>query len=324
MDENGFFQLIQSGAVCGAYLLYGEEAYSREQAVRQITAAIDGAARELNVQPLKNPEPGDVINACETLPFFSERRLVIVTELSADTAAALADYAGGVPETTVLLILYAGRPNAQGALFKALAKAGRAVEFERFAPERAVAFLEKRAAAQGSSIDRQAARRLVERVGTDLTALESTLTRLVDYVGCGNRVLTEAVMACVPAPVEATVFSILDALLAGNKRVAVTGLTELIKSGADTSMRLASFFEGRLKQMLIAKQMLAAGQTDQAVIKALGGSPYAAKKTVQNAKKCTMERLVHAIEAFASVDWRQKQGVMKDDDALLLAFFTLL
>ena len=324
MDENSFFQLIKNGTVCGAYLLYGEEAYSREQAVRHLTAAIDGAARELNVQPLKNPEPGDVINACETLPFFSERRLVIVSDLSADAAAALAGYAGGVPETTVLLLLYAGKPNVQGALFKALAKAGRTVEFERFTPERAAAFLEKRAAAQGASIDRLAARRLIERAGTDLNTLESMLARLIDYAGCGNPVLPEAVAACVPAPVEATVFSILDALLAGNKRAAVSGLTELIKSGADTSMRLASFFEGRLKQMLIAKQMLAAGQNDQAAARALGGSPYAAKKTVQNAKKCTMERLIRAIEAFAAVDWQQKQGLMKDDDALLLAFFTLL
>lgn len=324
MDERAFFQEIQSGGAFGAYLLYGEEPYSRAQAILQAEACIDEAARTLNVQRLKNPEPHEVINACETLPFFAERRLVCASELSADCATALAAYVEKTPETTLLLLLYAGKPNAQSALLKTLSKADRAVEFERFSPERAVAFLEKRAAAQGASIDRLAARQLVERAGVDLALLESTLARLIDYAGVGARVTVAAVEACVPPSVEANVFAILDALMAGNRRAAVTGLTELIRSGADTPMRLASFFEGRIKQMLIAKQLLHAGQSEQSAIKALGGSPYAAKKTVQNAKKCSTQRLTDALEAFASVDWQQKQGTRRDDDALLLAFYSLL
>ena len=70
MDENSFFQAIQSDAVSGAYLLCGEESYSREQAVRQLLARMDEATRDLNVTTLKNPEAHDVINACDTLPFF--------------------------------------------------------------------------------------------------------------------------------------------------------------------------------------------------------------------------------------------------------------
>lgn len=322
MDENSFFQAIQSDAVSGAYLLCGEESYSQEQAVRQLLGRMDESTRDLNVTTLKNPEAHEVINACDTLPFFSERRMVRVVDLSADAATGLSEYAQKVPETTILLLIFTSKPNAQSALYKALAKADRVVEFERFTPERATAFLEKRASAQGASLDRVAARRLIERVGTSLGALESTLTRLIDYAGPNGRVSVEAVEACVPAPVEATVFSILDALISGNRRTAVTGLTELIKSGADSPMRLASFFEGRLKQMLIAKQMLSAGETEQSIIKALGGSPYAAKKTVQNARKCTLGQLVSGIENFSSVDALQKQGAIKDDDALFLAFFS--
>lgn len=324
MDESAFFQAIQSGAVSGAYLLYGEEAYSRDQAVRQISALVDEAARALNVQRLKNPEPAAVIDACETLPFFSARRLVVVNELSADTANALCGYVETVPDTTMLLILYSGKPNAQSALFKQLGKAGRAVEFAAFSPERAAAFVEKRAASIGTSIERQAVRKLVERAGTNLALLESTLARLADYAGSGNPVTIRAVETCVPAPVEATVFTILDALIAGNRRTAVAGLMELIKSGADTPMRLASFFEGRIKQMLIAKQLLGAGIAEQSIVKTLGGSPYAAKKTVQNARKCTSEQLVRALEAFGDVDALQKQGACKDADALLMAFFSFL
>ena len=324
MDEGSFFETIQSGSVSGAYLLFGEEPYSRSQAVRQTVALIDESTRSLNVERLKNPAPATVIDACEALPLFSERRAVIVSELSADAAATLADYALHTPETTVLLLLYATKPNAQSPLFKALAGRDRTVEFAPFSPERAATFVAKRAAAQGAEIDRAAVRKLVERVGPDLMLLESTLSRLVDYAGPGRAVTVRAVEACVPAPTEATVFQILDALLAGNKRTAVTGLMELIKSGAESPMRLASFFAGRIKLMITAKQLLSAGMSEQSVVSALGGSPFAAKKTIQNARKCTLAQLVRGLEAFSDVDYLQKQGLRKDSDALLLAFYSFL
>ncbi len=303
-------------------MLCGEERYSMGQAVRQIMTRMDDGARELNLQTLKNPEAHDVINACETLPFFAEQRVVRVSELSADCATALANYVGNAPETTLLLLLFPGKPNAQSPLYKNLLKLERVVEFAPFTPERAAAFLQKRAKAQAATLDRAAAQRLIQWIGTDLTALESALTRLIDYAGPNGRVTLEAVENSVPAPVEATVFSILDALIAGNQKAAVFGLTDLIKNGGDSPMGLAAFFAGRIKQMLMAKQLLLSGQGDQSVIKALGGNPYAAKKTLQNAKKCTLQQLVKGLEAFSSVDSLQKQGIMKDEDALFLAFFS--
>ena len=58
---------------------------------------------------------------------------------------------------------------------------------------------------------------------------------------------------------------------------------------------------------------------EPAVVKALGGNAYAAKKTIQAARRCKEDWLRHAVQAFAGVDAQLKQGLLRDNDALLLA-----
>lgn len=323
MNEAAFTRLTETNALFGAYLLHGEEPYSRNAAVRRVVETVDEGMRALNVSRLRAAGAGDIVNACETLPFFAEKRVVIAEEFDKDTAEALASYAEKAPETCMLLLIVSGKASAQSVLFKAMQKLDRAVEFRAFDPKNDAAeareFIEGCVLSCGSAIDMNAARLLLDFVGYDQGTLETTAVRLSDYAGRGNRITAEDVRACLPPSTEHTVFEILDRLVAGNRKGAVTACMTLLHDGADTSMRLASFMSGQLKQMLLARQLLNAGKNDAAAAQALGGSPYAAKLAVQKAKKCTLTQIVTAMTAFADIDWRQKSGIMKDDDALLLA-----
>lgn len=144
MSEREFFKAIAADALSGAYYLYGREPYSRGSAIRQCQEKRAEAARPLNVQTLSGAPAPEIINACETLPFFDEKRLVIVRELGGDDALLIADYAEKVPESTILLIERA-EPVKNSALFKMLEALGRTIEFAPYDEDHAVAFLEKRA-----------------------------------------------------------------------------------------------------------------------------------------------------------------------------------
>ena len=319
-----FFELIRQSAAAetpalsGAYLLHGEEEYSKEQAMRQALGLVGEAARALNTQRLSNPACADVQAACETLPFFDRCRVVIVQELSPAEEEALAAYAPTVPPTTILLFLQRGAAKKTSPLYKAMDRLDRVIEFPRCDAPRATAFLKKRASSRGVALSPIVCHRLIEMVGLDMAALESALYRVADYVGAGRPITEEALSACITPSVEYRVFDLLSRLLAGNRREGLRMLQGMLQSG-ESALGLASFLAGRLKLMLAAKRMLSAGMTDAAVIKALGGSPYAAKKTVQEAKKCAENWLCRAVCAFAQVDAQVKQGLMRDTDALFLA-----
>ena len=268
MDEIRFFEAVRQSAaqeamaLSGAYLLHGEEEYSKEQAVRQAAALPAEAARALNVQRLDAPAAADVQAACETLPFFDRCRVVIVRDLPAPEEAALAAYAPAVPETALLLVVQRGAAAKTSPLFKALAPE-RAVEFPRCDEARAAAFLKKRAASRGVSLPPAAARRLIAMVGTDLAALESALFLTADYVGPGGAVTEEALARCVTPDVEYRVFDLLALLLAGDRRRGYAMLHGMLQSG-ESALGLASFLEGRVRQMLSARQLLASGMTEAA------------------------------------------------------------
>ena len=88
MDEKAFFDAIQKKTLHGPYYLTGTEEYTKERAVRMAYGMPGDAARELNVLLFKAPnvDPAGIIEACDSLPFFDERKVVIVRDFNNDTA----------------------------------------------------------------------------------------------------------------------------------------------------------------------------------------------------------------------------------------------
>lgn len=317
MEEIAFFKAIQTRAVAGAYYLHGQEEYSKAHAIRQCNTLLSEGMAELNRQTLQNPTAADVMQACETLPMFDERRIVTVKELSSDDAEKLIPYLDKVPESTLLLIVKRGEDAKKSAFFKTMAQLDRVVTFEAYSEERAMAFIEKRAKLVGASVGRVAARKLVTMVGTDLSELENAVNMASAYVNYGE-ITAAALETCVTPDAEYNAFQMVDLLVAGKKKQAITMLLSRLQDG-ESAMSIAAFLEGRLKLILRAKQYVAAGQSDQRAAASLGGSPYAAKLAVQNAKRCSMSQLEKAVLSLADVDLLQRQGKRKDVDSLLLA-----
>ena len=72
---------IKKGEYQKVYLIYGEEEYLKKQYKDRMKQAIIGDDT-INYSYFEgdNTKPEDVITICETIPFFSERRLVIVSD----------------------------------------------------------------------------------------------------------------------------------------------------------------------------------------------------------------------------------------------------
>ena len=106
MDRNAFFNLIKENRLSGAYLLHGEEEYVKDSAVSSVLATVEEATRALNVDTLESAEANALMLACDALPFFAERRVVICRAMPKDSdAKALLAYLPKMPATTLLLFL---------------------------------------------------------------------------------------------------------------------------------------------------------------------------------------------------------------------------
>ena len=325
MTERELFDRTNARTLSGAYLFEGSEELTKQQAIDRITALLDPGFLDLNLKRIKEPDVSAVLDAAHAVPVFDALCVMVFTDFD---DAALYE---GLEKRGALDALFAAsdaitlivrRGSAKETdLVRLFKEKGRIVSFEPFSEDRAREMCVRLCARRNVRLDRPEAYQLVDMVGTDAYRLNNEISKLCDYVGSGGTVTAAVLKTVVTPSVEYEIFPMLNALLAGNKKVAVRMLTEAMKSGQENPLRVATFLEGRLKQMLIAKELLEEKRPRPEILKTLGGSPKAAEMTLKNAQKFPLDRLKNAVAAFARINADMKQGLLNETDALILAIY---
>ncbi len=315
MNDRSFFKAIKENALIGAYLLHGEEEYVKESALAALIGGVDALSRDLNLQYLDGGSAEDVIAACETLPFFAERRLVICRFLpQGDEGKRLAEYLPRLPDTTLLLFFPRGKADEKLGLVKALRKAGRAVDFDPLTPPDAARWVRQQARRLETPIAEEAARFLVALVGTDVSALYNELSKAVFYAGLGREVTKDAIAACVTRNVEIKVFDMVDYFLAAKAQDGLRAYHHMLDEG-ESPFRMAALLEGNFRRMAQARVYIDQGLGKDEALKRLGNT-YPMKKAYEGALRYSRPELLQNLRRFADVGYLQVSGQQKDADAL--------
>ncbi len=123
---------IKTGQLKQVYLLYGEEDYLRKQYRDKLKNALLGDGDSMNYHYFegKDVPVGEVIDLAETLPFFADRRVIIIENsgLFKSGGEQLAEYLKE-PSDTAFFVLAEREVDKRSKLFKAVSAKGRAIEF---------------------------------------------------------------------------------------------------------------------------------------------------------------------------------------------------
>lgn len=327
MDRNAFFNLIKENQLSGAYLLHGVEEFVKDSAVSAVLGTVDEATRALNVDTLQTAEAPALTLACDALPFFAERRVVICRAMPKDSdAKAILAYLPKMPETTLLLFLLRGEADLKLAFPKALAKENRVVAFAQLSEAEAARWVSQRARRRGVTLLPENARFFVTLAGTDCARLAGELEKLACYVGGGNEITKGAIAKVTTRDLDFIVFSVLDYFLAEKPEDGFRALGAVIKDG-EKPLDVARVLGDKAKLTLEARRRIDAKQQKDAVIKALPCSPgyaYRVYESARRLKTAQVPRLAAATKALVSVAPMQFTGRMKAADALERALLLLV
>ena len=123
---------IKNGNFRQMYLLYGEEAYLRKQYRDRLKKAMISDDDTMNYSYLegKDISIGAVIDLAETLPFFADRRVIVVENsgLFKHGGEQLAQYLSS-PAETAYFVFVETEIDKRSKLFKTVSSQGTAVEF---------------------------------------------------------------------------------------------------------------------------------------------------------------------------------------------------
>ncbi len=306
---------IKTGSFRRVYLLYGPEDYLKFLWRDRLVSALipDGNSMNLNVWSGASVSEGAVIDQAETLPFFSDRRVIRLdhtgfferqTELLPDYIKSLPDY--------LTIVFTEDKPDKRGRLYKAVQKYGLCAEFA----EQPEAVLEKWVLQLLSAGDLRI-RKLdmayfLERTGPDMTHIGLEADKLIHYCRGAGEVSREAIDAVTTDRTENRIFDMITAVTEHRQRDAMKLYSDLL-SLREPPMRILYLIAMQYRRLLLVRELDSEGLGQARIAAAAGMQPFAVRKSLPLAKRYTAEQLKAASELCAVLEEDVKNGRIGDN-----------
>lgn len=334
MNWSELFDEWKDGKIRPVYLFSGEEEFVKESALQTLRKKILPEGLEtLNETVLNDPTAVTLIEAAETLPFMSERRLVVVKDLSllmngrtgkdADSEAdRLVQWLENPPQDCVTLFYLRGEGDGRKKLFTTIAKKHAAVKFDLLEDKDIAKRIAKELKSDGKKMDNAAVTELIFLAGRGLSRVLSEVEKLRAYVQERSTITVEDVRAVVTPSLESSVFRLVDAVIDRDLQTAGQLLTLLIEQGEST-LGILAMLTRQVRFMAYMKSMRDAGEPMQSIEKALAMNHYAAQRTERQIRRFSAHTLMEAYQACVEADYSVKSGQARDRAALDRIIFRL-
>ena len=175
---------LKTGNFKQVYLLLGEENYLKKQYKDRLTKALisDGDTMNYAYYEGKGIDVKEIIDLSETMPFFSERRLIVIENSGffKNATAELAEYMKEIPETTYFIFVET-ELDKRGKMFKAVKDKGRIVELARQDEKTLVRWIYGNVKKEGKQIAESTIYYLLSKCGTDMENLQKEMEKLFCY-----------------------------------------------------------------------------------------------------------------------------------------------
>jgi DNA polymerase-3 subunit delta len=322
------------------YILTGDDDFSLTRSLEEIKRSIgDQVLLAANTTVLDGQQVTlDELRAvCETVPFLAEKRLVIIQgllghfepqgkprrrrKIAPPTGKEMeyklfAAYLSNIPDSTVL-VLIDGRIKSNNPLFKQLSAKAEVRSFPILKDDRLRQWIRREVAEQGVRISPEAVDLLARLVGGNLWIMSNEISKLALFT-LGRRIEVEDIKAIVSSAQEASVFTMVDAILDFKAGVAEQLLEQLLQRGASPAYLLVMLAR-QVRMIVQAKELTRQGKPEVEIQNRLGlTSEFALRKTLEQAQSYRLERLREVYNKLLETDLSIKTGKYEGGLALNL------
>ena len=265
---------LKQGKILPLYLFFGEEEFLIQEAVDLvINEVVDPGARDFNFNTLycKDTSSSELVNLCQTLPFMSEKRLVIAKEIDVFKASDLEElipYLNDPSPSTCLLMLSNQPRYEKKAVTSAVEAHGAVTRFYALLDRELVAWIEGWARKRGLSIQRDAAQFLWQTLGNDLQKIGNELEKVFISLKDKKTVTFDDVKTVVGDFREYSSFDLAAALGQKDPEKAFLILSRLIQEG-EAPVGLLGSIAWNFRRLMRAKALEAAGMGPDDITKKL-------------------------------------------------------
>lgn len=305
---------IKSGNFKQAYLLYGDEAYLKQQYKHNLVKALnpDGDTMNFNHYEGKGVDVKQLIDLCETMPFFAERRVILLedTGFFKNKSEELADYMKELPDY-LCMVFVESEVDKRNRMYKAVKACGTIAEFARQDEKTLMRWAAGILGKAGKKITQRDMELLLTKTGTDMGNLRMELEKLICYTEGRDVVTAEDIEEICTTQTTNRIFDMVRAVTEKNQKRALDLYYDLLTL-KEPPMRILFLLAKQYRQLLQVKQFAEAGLAQQEMASKLGVPSFAVRNIASCARAYTISELEQAIKDFVDAEESVKTGRLED------------
>jgi len=293
------------------YLIYGDQDIKVEQALDALKREVGELADlDFNSETFdgETANADEIVAACNTLPFASERRLVVVRNVDKMDKAGtdrIIDYVADPAETTILALV-AKKIAKNTRLYKAVDKIKGVLERQGPGRSEWPQEVQKIFAARGRNIPAGAAELLVSYVGKDLRRIVVESDKIIGFAGDRAQLTREDVEAVVSRTAKASIFDFTAALANRDCANAFRLMEQLIGDG-ESIFGLHALSLRTIRDLISVSALVDRGEgATPMVAAALGRPDWMVKNLPRQVRAFRPGELVEILKAAADTEGKMK------------------
>lgn len=311
------------------YLFHGDDSYSALHTAKHWQCEFEKKYGEGSAELLAGNEATaqKISEAISTLPFFSEKKLIIVKdffrEANTDELKKTADLLeksiqldtnkkdeeAPAPPHFVLVFVEHKSADKRTTLYKKLKKIGEVRDYSLKTPLELRTWIQQEFQKRNSSIASREAIMLADQVGPNLWQMGQEIEKLLLYSGT-SPITNEAIEALVSPNIYASVFQLTDALGTKNQKLALKTLEKVVESG-ESIIKILQMLGWQVRVLMLIKEGQKRRLSPQEIAKQTGEKPFTINKTLQQCRNFEHSQLVHLHRAILDIDIKMKTGLIK-------------
>ncbi|MFU0827850.1 MAG: DNA-pol3-delta domain-containing protein [Lachnoclostridium sp.] len=295
------------------YLLYGTESYLKKLYKDKLKTAILGNSDEMNYSYFegKDIDTSQVISIAETLPFFAEKRLIVIENSGLfKSQSDLADYIKSMPETTHIVFVET-EVDKRNRLYKAVKDIGTISEMNGLDEANLKLWIATMLAKDKKKITGDTILYLLSKTGTDMENIQNEVEKLICYAYDREVITAEDIDAVCTTQISGKIFAMVDAI--GNKRQQqALDLYYDLLALKEKPMSILYLITRQFNILMQVKDLVALGYNNKVISEKTGLMPFTINKYIAQGKNFAAKTLKEALQSCAETEELIKTGRLID------------
>lgn len=312
-------QHIKSGQFKPVYLICGDEDYLRKQYRDRMKEALVGDdGMNYSYYEGKGISVKELIDLGETLPFFGERRLIVVENSGFFTSSQdeLASYLKEMPESTCFLFVEK-EVDKRNKLYKAVSSLGYTAQMGAPDERTLMRWIVGLLRTQQRGMTEQTLRYFLERIDTDMENIRRELDKLVVYTDGQVEITKEDIDAICTVHTESQIFDMVKVIAEKNQRKALQLYYDLITQ-KEPPMKILYWITRQFNQLYQIKDLQSKGYPDHIIAERMGIRDFIVRKNKVLCQSYSLTELRKIMEICVEREGDVKTGKLNDRMAVEL------